>query len=1618
MNNKIKRKIIILTLLAIILVGGITFAALIMMPEVYVDNVNLFVSAENSEFNNYMSGPQVIEVIVINSDINDINKSNGEPTVTVNGNKLRMVQAVDGNWYGYFADLYQALEADSTTTVPGSGLDYGTFCDAETTNLGMGTSDVYTSETVGIAISRSGGANTNTGFVNGEITIDCDTIPLGDNDIQNVLREEKDINPFPADGAGAGQIGINPNFWPFIQLYNLPVGGNVIITYNSEIGLQSTSLTFDTTEAFANAELDKTKYPTNAHVHATITDLWLNIDPTDEDSWTFGTDVTESTRGPHYQVFNENGLHVGHPINIHTHLSNLLCETNCDLLIDINAQNAVNPVLTLQDNSNTELTLASNGLIDSASSFGVKGFDNDVTTDPLNPVLVPGSVPVTLTEQGPNTGIFGTYDESDVSILKITSDAARDTSATLTYNQDDHTILVGFDFATIDIQPNNDTWNSGEKIPIVIVDGDANNNSRADEDLNLYDPNVSIIPSLQTGNPFTLGSGAVGNDRQIKVVAIKQNLIRNGGDTQSLVSPFVVGSGPNAEDLRTYYNSTTLVDRFSQRAIINFNSSDITMVRSIAIDLNQTLADLQDTINDNRNKPDNTANPFVPFTGFNLFNYDIKSLAPNADSVNVYVLLTDGVVINSTGIVPDGVDSIWIHQDGDAQGYIPISDEANNALFSLTGSDAQAQNIGLLFQFSGDAALDVDLSKRYPIVADFISFGFENDGLVNDERIANQIIRIEAKETGENTSTFTGTLEYTMINQLNINDINTYLGISTIADDPTFIVIKNLRDEVRVIYLDLGEDGIETQISDSEKAPSYDGVVSFDSDSYRTGDVIVITVDDLDLDVNSDLKDIYTVVTIPDDLNRDVVGSATTENGGTSITLRNGEQLGRLLEVTFDDQRWTENNDCGIPANVDAGLGATGFTLTETTKDSGLFVGSFQIPAEWCRTSEDTLETATDFDIKVNYFDFRDANGEINEVEDSVSVKVNTSSVSLDRTVYPVPFGVPGDFGESTSSIPADITDKRSLFPIHQTGMDSPAGLDIGEFLNAGDLSIHLRVYDSDFDVSASGIDTISENVAGTNNGPVKISVIRDSDIVVLGYAGGPNVIDGTIDVGDDGKNHHGTTPVDAVTRSFGPLSEISPNAGIFEVDITVRYTDGPASTLCPDTFAYAPIDGNAGSSKVENRFDAPITTTGENYCILQGDVLQVEYIDSADVSGDTYTVTDLATFDLRDGVLQSDKSVYVVGSDMILTLIEPDLDLDSDQAETYDLDLIEWGYDAVILTMGDASGNAATAAFDPKPINLTETGNGTGVFQLVVKVPKVFDNNSLERGKEIVLEYTDWGPSGSEYVGDEDKDVSLTVFTSNFGATVALDKKVYSWTDKVYITIVAPDYNFDSDIVDEIGDSDRDPVRVATRGFDIDGYKLVETGTDTGIFTGEVILTGFEHDADGDGTIDDTNPRTQGTGPTDGFLQADNDDLLVVSFAFSEDETVVGSSLIRWNVGVVQWLEAHYSPRGTGIVRVIDPDLNLDPEAADHFNIDVWSDSNKGGVDLIVTETGDATGIYEGFVHFTIFLYEFEHRLGVSEGDTVTAKYKDNTLPDPYSTADELDVVTTIVIGSIVPPL
>ena len=97
---------------------------------------------------------------------------------------------------------------------------------------------------------------------------------------------------------------------------------------------------------------------------------------------------------------------------------------------------------------------------------------------------------------------------------------------------------------------------------------------------------------------------------------------------------------------------------------------------------------------------------------------------------------------------------------------------------------------------------------------------------------------------------------------------------------------------------------------------------------------------------------------------------------------------------------------------------------------------------------------------------------------------------------------------------------------------------------------------------------------------------------------------------------------------------------------------------------------------------------------------------------------------------------------------------------------------------------------------------------------------------------------------------------------------------------------------------------------------------------------------------------------------------------------------------------------------------MNWDPENVDNFEIDVWSDSDAGGISLMITETNEATGVFEGTVSFTSDDESSGHRLRVAEGDTITAEYEDNTLPDPYTRSDDLDITGTAIIGTVVPPL
>ena len=458
-------------------VGIISSAEAFTLVERQMVSTNLFVSAENPKYDNTFGGPQVIEVVISDPDISDIDELIGEPDVTVNGKDLRMVQATDGNWYAYFADRSNSQTADNTVGVPGYGLDYGTFCDNDSDVSGSGTNIPDFSDTVGIAIDSKV-----VGGVQGEDPIEgnlCST--AGDSrNITHVVREPKKPNELVKQ---TGQINIDSNVWPIIQLYDFNPTGNVVVQYNKGGAVQSTTLTFDTLDNLVELQIDQDRYLPNQDVRLTIMDAILNVDPTDEDSWTWASDP--SNHAVYYQAFSENGQIDADGVVVNgiaamqdlaAILPDLMFEDSGILIVDKNSQGVPHDVLVLDDTDNEILF---------EDRFG------DLRTQ-----TIPNSgFPVTLREHSPNSGTFENFDFSNDADLDIASNAVRGTTATITYNEDSLTVLVGATFCGRAIEEFN------------VIDGTSDSDllfgTNADDLIRGFDGNDIIVG--KQGNDCLLG---------------------------------------------------------------------------------------------------------------------------------------------------------------------------------------------------------------------------------------------------------------------------------------------------------------------------------------------------------------------------------------------------------------------------------------------------------------------------------------------------------------------------------------------------------------------------------------------------------------------------------------------------------------------------------------------------------------------------------------------------------------------------------------------------------------------------------------------------------------------------------------------------------------------------------------------------------------------------------------------------------------------------------------------------------------------------------------------------------------------------------------------------------
>ena len=301
---------------------------------------------------------------------------------------------------------------------------------------------------------------------------------------------------------------------------------------------------------------------------------------------------------------------------------------------------------------------------------------------------------------------------------------------------------------------------------------------------------------------------------------------------------------------------------------------------------------------------------------------------------------------------------------------------------------------------------------------------------------------------------------------------------------------------------------------------------------------------------------------------------------------------------------------------------------------------------------------------------------------------------------------------------------------------------------------------------------------------------------------------------------------------------------------------------------------------------------------LTKGNIFQVDFKMNGDkwMIGNDYIVKgtygasyakNIFTVEQRIPVIQTDQSVYSIHNDLILTIIDPDADKDNQIPEF----------------IGDRNDSKLTIECPYGKIDgyrLKETGNSTAIFQGIIRILGIRGDGSVIKWNidgEIIDKIQGTGIDDGFIGGKLGDEITITYendsgvvttrfFISNYGAIVEIDKRTYRPNDKIYLTVIAPDFNFDYDLPDEIGQEPESMIRIRTGIDELSNYKLVETGNDTGIFTGELQLV--------DSLEKSSNRYQSKFGPNDGCIACKKDDFIEITFEPFKDKTVIGKASIK----------------------------------------------------------------------------------------------------------------------------
>ena len=147
-------------------------------------------------------------------------------------------------------------------------------------------------------------------------------------------------------------------------------------------------------------------------------------------------------------------------------------------------------------------------------------------------------------------------------------------------------------------------------------------------------------------------------------------------------------------------------------------------------------------------------------------------------------------------------------------------------------------------------------------------------------------------------------------------------------------------------------------------------------------------------------------------------------------------------------------------------------------------------------------------------------------------------------------------------------------------------------------------------------------------------------------------------------------------------------------------------------------------------RVELPDTINGRP--LTQDDILEIRYLDQADAAGEKSSSSKSIPLTKNHAQVQTSGGGNRIGHEFTVRIYEPDFNLDSKDVDRIPLSRLEYRGEGGIRT------TLANPAFDANSSFLLETGDNTGIFQVIIKIPRTLDGKTVNIGDWYEIRYID----------------------------------------------------------------------------------------------------------------------------------------------------------------------------------------------------------------------------------------------------------------------------------------